>query len=214
MPELIRAVTFDIWNECDPSQIPADLLSDLNTKDNQLSVYSNEGEANVNRIAVALAANRRSVKEITCLLFEDSLPQSIGIEQENTKGSTKDAVVNEAHRDLISVKAAQLLVLAEKLAPNFSKHHLRLMPDKVVEHTTKAIVSGQLSEVNGDYLIALTEVLLKWHKQKTLVIDKQDFIKLLKEFLRRYEDQESTSTKTRKKLTVQVREVIRKTEVG
>ncbi|MBI3466145.1 MAG: hypothetical protein HY000_24285 [Planctomycetes bacterium] len=109
--------------------MPADLLADLNTRGNRLSVWVVEHEASVERIVAALAAMLGKVREFSYLSFDEEIVSKAGIKVEETKGTTQDKTVNDWHRDLIDLSAQKLVelcgVLRERGKPE------RKMPKEV-----------------------------------------------------------------------------------
>jgi hypothetical protein len=93
--------------------VPADPLSDLNTSQNTLSVFQiDEGVANIDRIARALALDRHKLDNVGYVIFDSSLLTQASIEFDHTDGGTVDPAVNKCHVDLINLTGNKLVKLA------------------------------------------------------------------------------------------------------
>ncbi|MHC5935486.1 hypothetical protein [Nostoc sp.] len=99
-----------------PGEFQSDLLGDLATSGNKLSVYSVEHDcSNLERVIAALAANCDNIANFDYVLFEETILKDIGIKSEQTKGETPDETVNNCHLDLIELSAFRLVDLAKQI---------------------------------------------------------------------------------------------------
>src|SRR5215510_4864620 len=81
-------------------ELPADPLSDLGTKSNELSVYHVAAdESNLDRIIASLAANVDQLAHVDFALFDESVISELGIKIKPSKGDLPDDQVNNWHSD-------------------------------------------------------------------------------------------------------------------
>ena len=83
-----------------PDGIQADALLDVGTLENKLSIYEVEGEHDVERVANALAANRKYATNLDYIVFLDNELVKSNVSIENERGETPDELANSLHRDL------------------------------------------------------------------------------------------------------------------
>lgn len=102
-----------------PGEIPADPLGQLETKDNELSVFEiNDDRNRIERVAAALAIGRRSdIDIVEYILFEQSILDSVGIKLRDDEGGTLDEEVNSWHRNMIELSADKLVAFAKQVVP-------------------------------------------------------------------------------------------------
>ncbi len=120
MPRLLVKVKKAVWQRSAPpsflaqGDIPADCLSDLNIKNNQLSAwYVHDDRSNLNRVLTALAASGAYLSNVDYLLFDDAIVTELGLEIRKTAGGTPDGHANrEWHRDLTQLSGRKVLDLA------------------------------------------------------------------------------------------------------
>lgn len=97
-------------------EVPADLLSDLNTRENSLSIYEIEDdESNVDRIIAAIASTRNQFAIIDYAVFGSDIINKLNIQINSAIGATPDTEVNNLHKDLINLTASKLSDLAKEI---------------------------------------------------------------------------------------------------
>lgn len=131
--------------------IPADPFHDLDTGENALSVFRvNIDEDNVDRVLVALAAKSRYPdKPVAGLLFDETLPSSLGIKVEPQKGDTYDETVNSWHFSLVQLSADALHELLKSLWQKCEvRRKLRVEMVPLVREAKRA---GRLSKVHENW---------------------------------------------------------------
>jgi len=107
--------------ELQPAWVPqadvqSDALKDLETLDNELSVWLVEDDlSNLARILAALAANRDQLANIDFALLDLEVITTLGLLLQPTVGLTPDRTVSLLHRDLAQVTATQLTQLAQAI---------------------------------------------------------------------------------------------------
>ena len=97
--------------------VPADILGDLFTEDNALSLWSIEDDvANLHLVLAALAAGRDRLANLDYVLFDMDLVDSLALDMKTSEGKTllKEANSNW-HRDLLRLSASGLAGLAERI---------------------------------------------------------------------------------------------------
>ena len=123
-------------------ELQGDTLRDLQTSNNTLSVYEVRVEDDQERVAVALAANRRYLAVLDYAIFDDSNFNSIGIIAEPREGETPDAVVNQRRYNLMNLTIGRLAYLAQEVSRGT---HSRI-PEKVVKfRISEGIETGMIS---------------------------------------------------------------------
>jgi len=123
VPFFLRKVRFNRWfniEECPwlaKDELPADPLGDLETSNNELSLWQiEEDQSNLERIITAIAANRESVQNVDYILFNQEIFSEIGINIKKIDGSTPDKEANTSwHCDLIQLSAQKLVKLTAKI---------------------------------------------------------------------------------------------------
>jgi hypothetical protein len=95
-------------------QLPADPLSDLNTRNNTLSLWQiDDEEKNLGRIAAAFAVQRGKFDSFEYVLFPETVPESIGLRIVQTDADTPDLEANSLfHVDLAQMNAQHVVELA------------------------------------------------------------------------------------------------------
>ena len=141
------------WISTESGEIPADPLQDLNTKNNQLSVYMlNEVRAElVDRILTALAATRNNSQKIECLIIPEEIIKYLNLELKRGKGGTPDGFVNELHCDIVQLTANKLVELA-KAVIGCKAESDRRTGDQIRDLLIKGVQEGRLeqSKINPD----------------------------------------------------------------
>ena len=97
-------------------EIQADALKDLETTDNDLSVWLIEEDlSNLDRVLAALAANRDQLANIDFALISLDVITELGLLFYFLPGVTADREVSLLHRDLIRLTANRLAALAQAI---------------------------------------------------------------------------------------------------
>jgi hypothetical protein len=125
----------------------------------------NDDEGNLKRVLCALAATRDSIVAFDFLLFDQSIPDILGISVKQTDGATPDIHANQNwHRDLVDLSARKLVELAISVFENseparrYSENEVLTMLKagiqrneldlaRVKEGVLKKVESGPLSRV-------------------------------------------------------------------
>jgi hypothetical protein len=101
VPQFVRAaLRTNRWLETEdraPHDFPADVVTDLGTKGDQLSVYEVTGSVSAERIAIAVAAGKNNPDHTGYAVFDRAPIESLGITINKTPGGTHDATVNAAN---------------------------------------------------------------------------------------------------------------------
>jgi hypothetical protein len=100
-----------------PDDIRADVLNDLRTDGNVLSVFSiAEDRSNLNRVLAALAATRERIANVDYALFDEQTLSAMGLTMTPSPGVTPDEQVNrDCHRDIIQLSAHKVANLAVRI---------------------------------------------------------------------------------------------------
>ena len=131
-----------LWLSKDDVQ--ADSITDLSTKDNELSVwFVRDDKANLKRIISALAANRTSLSNFDYVLFNKDILIENKIKMGETKGISKDDEVNKTwHLDLFELTAQQIVNLAKCIKSNGKIN--RIFDKDVKQYIIKSIEDGNI----------------------------------------------------------------------
>ena len=154
MPQFVRAgLRYNRWLETEgrqPLEFPADVLTDLRTTGDELSVYEVTETITAERIAIALAAGKQDPDHTSYALFNQADVKKLIIAVSREKpGSTYDAGVNALHRDLKVGTAARLLALAELLARG---QIVPILKDRVTKLLKEGFENGQLDHTKNPRL--------------------------------------------------------------
>lgn len=139
-----RWIEVDEITLLDDGDLPADPLADLNTKDNNLSVWQvKEDESNLNEIVAALAAKSMRLSNFDYLLFRPNLPPKLNVSVVCDKGLTSDETVNNWHCDFVGLSAFKLIKLAKALLTQAEKR--RILEKDVAVLIIDAMRSGRIN---------------------------------------------------------------------
>ena len=118
------------------------LLSDLTTKDNQLSVwYIEDDKSNLERVITALAASGTDIANVDYALLDYRWLSDMRIKSASTRGGTPDEEVNASwHRDLIELSASKLVALATAIFTHAEKQ--RIPKIRIHQLIAQAVTSG------------------------------------------------------------------------
>lgn len=101
------------WDWLGSDDIQSDALLDLRTEDNTLSVYKVESGEDIDRVVVALAANREEVQNVDYAIFDDTALTSSNISFIHKEGDTPDYEVNQLHYDVTNLTILSLVQMAQ-----------------------------------------------------------------------------------------------------
>ncbi len=122
MPQLVRAgLNHNRWADTEGREafdLPADVLLDLKTTGNQLSVFEVSEAITPERIAIALVANNKQGKpdHTGYAVLDRAAVEALGITLRKTTSDTPDAEVNPLHWDLDVGTSGKLVAFASLIA--------------------------------------------------------------------------------------------------
>jgi len=154
VPLFVRAgLRYNRWLETEgrePLDFPADVLTDLKTTGDQLSVFEVTDAVSAERIAIAVAAGRQEPDDTSYAVFDRAAAEAlgIGVSQDNP-GGTFDKDVNGLHRDLRVGSARKLLEFAGLLATG---EIVPLLKDQVASLLKDGFESGRLDHTRNKRL--------------------------------------------------------------
>ena len=122
-------------------ELKGDALSDIQTLEGRLSVYRVANEADMQRVAVALAANRQNFSNMDYAVFADSDLEPCGITVRQTEGKTPDSGVNDLHYELGKLTVNRLVRLAMIISAG---KHKRIQRKQIETLLHEAARAGQL----------------------------------------------------------------------
>ena len=152
MPQFVRSsLRFNRWLDTEgrePGDFPADVITDLLTKGDKLSVYEIDEDHPITaeRVAIAVLAGKQNPAETAYGVFDRAAVEALGIETIKTQGGTYDAEVNGSHYDLHVGSAAKLLELAGVIAKG---HIVALLKKRVIELLRAGFESGQIDHTRN-----------------------------------------------------------------
>jgi hypothetical protein len=130
MPHYVLAVSQQLWWPLrteewrQRNEVPADCVTNLRTKNNELSVFEIANDDEEVEVMAALALHRafsaqdsrQGLDGNDRLRFPPGLLKPLGIPIGTTEGKTENREVNQRHRDLLNLSGTQLANLAFELS--------------------------------------------------------------------------------------------------
>ncbi len=143
------------WDWLDNDEIPSDALLDFQTNDNSLSVFKVESDGDIDRVVVALAANRTTVSNVDYILFVEENLVSSDIAFVQKDGDTPDYSVNQLHYDVINLTVLKVCALAQMVSPCNMQ---RVLSKTLKAQLKQAVTERRLdpAKVNESLLAKLT----------------------------------------------------------
>ena len=123
--------------------VPSDALLDLQTKDNALSVYRIDNDADIDRVVVAVAANRSEINHVDYAVFDGSSLLNMGAVFVQADGDTPDHEVNQLHHDTTHLTVFGLTSMAREI---FRGHMNRFLRNKIKQLMGEAIRDCRLDK--------------------------------------------------------------------
>ena len=118
--------------------IAADPITDLNTRENELSIYLIQDElTELDRCLSALAAERMNLQDLDYILFDKDIIDQLLLEINNVEGNLKDHEINKLHRNIIKLSAKKLISLSKKIMEKCQRK--RILEEDVARIIVKSI---------------------------------------------------------------------------
>ncbi len=162
MAYLLRKIRRSRWYKTEEmtwlleGELPADLLSDLGTQSNELSVYHvSINESNLDRVIAALAVNSGFLSNFDFAIFGEEIVSETGIKIKKSLGDSPDDQVNNWHSDLFELSAQKLLNLASRIKAKARIKRINHM--QVLNFIADSLISGQINRSD-----------IKWESQEDL----------------------------------------------
>ena len=134
--------------------IAGDVISDLRTQNNTLSVWRADSQEDIDDAIVAMSLNRTDVSKMIALLLDEKELSAMQIDcSDKNPGKAPGAVesIKKKHRDLIEIDYKRLGVLSE--------HMMKIVHDKSRRvEVTKPNLKKLLSKYKEDKKIVLDEM--------------------------------------------------------
>lgn len=132
-----------------PGDIPGDLLNDLRTTSNNLSVFEvDDSQSNLDQIISAMAANRDNLNKLDYILIEKRLIANDDYELKKTDGNTLSDVVNtDYHLNIEMLSGIKLVKLAM-----FLSTHVEIETVRREDVLKKVVISINNGEINIEML--------------------------------------------------------------
>jgi hypothetical protein len=130
-------------------ELPADVLLDLRTVGNTLSVYEVTEAITAERTAIAVAAGRREPDQTAYAVFDRAAFERLKIPVTKTPGTTFDAAVNPLHYDLSIGSTGKLLDFAALIA---NATIVPITKKRVAELLKAGFENGQLDHTRNHVL--------------------------------------------------------------
>lgn len=125
--------------------VHADLLSDLTTSGNSLSIYEiEEDKSNLDHVIAAIASSRDNLANVDYAVFDGNIIKNLNIQLDPTIGTTPDTEVNNLHRDLKNLTASNLSGLAKEMRKRGQFN--RKAPKGVIKLIKKGLDEGRIDK--------------------------------------------------------------------
>jgi len=153
MPLLLRKIDHKVkWAKggeaskyLPPEQAPADVLHDLKTEDNRLSVWQIEDDkSNLTRVIAAIVSTREYLQKLDYILIDFRHIQENGLRVERESGDTLDKQANSWHVDVIQLSASDLARLANLLFANGER--VRELEPQLLNMLRQSVNAGHIHE--------------------------------------------------------------------
>jgi len=149
MPLLLRTVKHNRWFK-EPAapflandDIPGDCLGDMNTSQNQLSVWELAADrSNLERVVRAVAAGRDRIDHTGYIVFDSTILEAVGIEITNEPGTSPDSDANVWHRDIV-LTGNKMVALAKAILRS-SEEAGQVLKTRMKQLIRDGIEQGQL----------------------------------------------------------------------
>ena len=165
MPKLVRAgLRINRWLETEgrvPEDFPADVVTDLRTTGDEVSVFEITDTVSAERIAIALAAGKREPDHTAYALFERAAIEELRIGIRGRRGGTYDDEVNNTHYDLHVGTVRRLVQLAGVIAKGQIGPMLK---GRVTELLRSGFESGQIDYSKNRALCDKVRARIPTHK--------------------------------------------------
>jgi hypothetical protein len=149
MPFILRKIRKGRWyiggiSWVEEGDIHADPLADLNTKDNELSVWLvQDDRSNLGQIVTAIAATRDHVSNLDYALLDLQSLLILNPKIKHTRGGTPDEEANASwHRDLHELSGLKLVELAKIILERAERR--RFSKKDIGQLIAQAISSGRI----------------------------------------------------------------------
>ena len=146
MPYL-RKIRKNRWHDIIPwlqsGDIQADALGDLNTSDNQLSVWLVDNDKSyLEQIVAAITATRDHISNFDYVLFQEEDVLQLNIKVVESPGKTPSQVVNSWHVDFTELTGEELVALAHVIQENGQRE--RIPEKRVLDLLAQGFASQQI----------------------------------------------------------------------
>jgi hypothetical protein len=126
-------------------QAPADVLQDLRTEDNRLSLWRIEdNKSNLSRVLAAIVSTREHLQKMDYILIDFRHIQENGLRFEQEAGDTLDKEANSWHIDVIQLSALDIARLANLLFVNGER--VRQLEPELIEVLRQSVKAGHIRE--------------------------------------------------------------------
>ena len=122
MALLLRVINKAKWDQqynwLASSDLPADIITDLRTNNNELSVWSVDFDrCNLDVVLAAAAAGREHLDKLDYTLLDEAIPTKISIKCRQSPANTPNQAANSLHRDLAELTVRKVVDLAHHMMP-------------------------------------------------------------------------------------------------
>jgi hypothetical protein len=152
--QIVRAgLRHNRWIETEgldePLDFPADVLLDLRTTGNRVSVYEVNNTVTAERVAIAVAAGKRDSDHTAYAVFDRAAVEELGITVHKTPGDTIDSAVNPFHFELDLGTTRRLVGLAGVIADS---KPIPILKKRVAALLREGFESGRLDHAKNQIL--------------------------------------------------------------
>lgn len=125
-------------------QAPADVMGDLRTSENKLSVYLVDEERQRETLVCFALAATRTLQKLDYIMFRPSIVEGLGLSAKEAPGDVPSDDAASWHQDIIIHTACNLARLADRIWASNEFVRERLTKREVEEGIRKGVTTGKL----------------------------------------------------------------------
>ena len=149
MPLILRKIRRSKWYKHEgvawlqAGELQADILVDLKTEDNWMSVWLVEDDkSNLDDLLSALAATCAVLSNLDYATLAEDIVSAVGVKIVQTEGDTPNKDVNKWHHDLVELSVSKVVGLAKAILT--SGETKRVQPRQILRLIARAVESGKI----------------------------------------------------------------------
>jgi hypothetical protein len=158
MAHFLRKINANNWSSLDwlsEGSAPGDCIADLNSKGCTLSFWRSETDEDIEKIIVALAANKDDFDKVELAKVSEEYIFQLGIDIENTEGETPYTAANLLHVSFNGLTSQKIHMLALTIYEN--KSEIRKHRAEVKQLVINVIGEIDQTKIKGKILKYVTD---------------------------------------------------------